>query len=167
MSKFLSVLFLAFGLGWGKKIQEGSILTDGKDFLEKGDIALDEAIENYQNADEIKTAKIKYKGKGGHIGGRKRKQRIILKTKKHLKLGGKKKAKLKERNQRDRTQGKNKKGRKKCKEHKRRNDVKNKLMQPDSQNRDMTSDYLGCALKYKEYGLLALTKATSLVKQVI
>ena len=137
------------------------------DFLEKGEMALDEAVKNHQNADKIKTENVEYKGKGGHIGGRKRKQRVILKTKKNLKLGRQKKAKLKERKQGDQTQEKNKKGRKKCKEHMRRNDVKKKSRQPDSQNRDMTSDYLGCALKYKEYGLLALTKATSLVKQVI
>ena len=140
---------------------------DGKDFAEKGEMALMDGVKNHQNAGKIKTEKVKYKGKGGNIGRRKRKQRITLKTKKHLKLGRQKKVKLKERKLRDGTQGKNKKLTKKCKEHNRRNDVKKKSRQSYSQRRDTNSHYLGCALKYKEYGLLALTKATTLVKQVI
>ena len=137
---------------------------DGKGLVENRDIDLEKRGETNHESAKIKTRK---------VGGRvrfidRRKLEIRLKAKKKLRM--RKKVELKEKNK-DRTLGRRKKSRrKKCKEQSRKDKIaqmKKKPRQPNSREINVTSQCLECSSKYKEYGLLALTKAATLVKQVI
>ena len=160
----------AFGLHWGKKHanEADSILVDeldGKELVENRDIVLEKRGEKNHESAKIKTRKV-----GGRVRFIDRRElKIRLKANKKLRM--RKKVELKEKNK-DRTLGRKKENRrkKKCKEQSRKDKIaqmKKKPRQPNSTESNVTSQYLECSSKYKEYGLLALTKAATLVKQVI
>ena len=134
---------------------------DGKELVENRDIVLEKRGEKNHESAKIKTRKVR--GRVRFVD--RRKQKIRLKAKKKLKM--QKRVELKEKNK-DRTLGRKKKSRrkKKCKEQSRKQ-MKKKPRQPNSTESNVTSQCLECSSKYKEYGLLALTKAATLVKQVI
>ena len=135
---------------------------DGKELVENRDIFLEKSGEK-----TLESAKINSRKVGGRVRFVGRRQRK-LKAKKKLRMP--KKVELKEKNK-DRTLGRRKKSRrKKCKEQSRKDKIaqmKKKPRQPNSREINVTSQCLECSSKYKEYGLLALTKAATLVKQVI
>ena len=136
---------------------------DGKELVENRDIFLEKSGEK-----TLESAKINSRKVGGRVRFVGRRQRK-LKAKKKLRMP--KKVELKEKNK-DRTLGRKKKKRrkKKCKEQSRKDKIaqmKKKPKQSNSTESNVTSQCLECSSKYKEYGLLALTKAATLVKQVI
>ena len=162
----------AFGLHWGKKHanEADSKLVDeldGKELVENRDAALEKREDKNHESAKIKTRKV-----GGSVrfaGGKQKKPRIRSKAKKELRM--RKNVVLKEKNK-ENTLGRKKKSRrkKKCKEQSRKDmiaQMKKKPRQPNSTESNVSSQCLECSSKYKVYGLLALTKAATLVKQVI
>ena len=154
----------AFGLHWCKKHanEDKSMLVDeldGKDLVDKREMVLEKMGEKNEKSGVIRRGKVNQRGRARRIGDRKLrrlKAKKRLRKRKNEKLKEKKKSYL----------GREKNGNKKWKEQSRREHIE-KPRQPNSTESNMTSQYRDCSSKYKEYGLLALTKAATLIKQVI
>ena len=140
---------------------------DGKELVENRDIVLEKRGEKNHESAKIKKRKVVDRVK--LVGRRQRKLRNSFKAKKKLRMRKKMELKV---NNKDSTLERKKKSRrkKKCKEQRRKDkftQMKMEPRQPNSTEINVTSQCLECSSKYKEYGLLALTKAATLVKQVI
>ena len=131
----------------------------GKDLVDKREMVLEKMGEKNEKSGVIGRGKVNQRGRARRIGDRKLRR---LKAKKRLRK--RKNEKLKEKKKS--YSGREKNGNKKWKEQSRREHIE-KPRQPNSTESNMTSQYRDCSSKYKEYGLLALTKAATLIKQVI